>query len=46
MEMVKIAVLTFQLSFFLCFQLYPSIKDRFDIYCDNLRTDLMDSVII
>jgi len=40
-KMVKIAVLTFQLSFFLCFQLYPSTKDRFDNYCDNLRTDLL-----
>ena len=46
MEMVKIRDLTFQCHF----SVFPIIllydKDQFDTYCDNLRTDLMDNVII
>jgi len=46
MKMVKIRDLPFQCHFFM-FPIIPLYdKDRFDTYCDNLRTDLMDSVII
>jgi len=44
-EIVKIRDFTFQCHFFV-FPIIPIYdKDRFDTYCDNLRTDLMDNVI-
>jgi len=43
MEMVKIAVFIFQLSFFLFFLFYPSFKDQFDCNCNNLGIDLIEN---
>jgi len=47
MEMVKIRDLTFQCNFSCVFNYTPLLyKDRFETYCHNLRTNLMDIVII
>jgi len=47
MEMVKIRDLTFQCNFSCVSNYTPLLyKDRFETYCHNLRTNLMDIVII
>jgi len=47
MEMVKIQDLAFQCNFSCVSNYTPLLyKDQFETYCHNLRTNLMDIVII
>ena len=42
MKTLQISVLTFHFQFFMFFLFYPSFKDRFNSYCNNLGTDLIE----